>query len=64
VAAVKAEFLSGDFGMPEDTVEQVTEDTKIVPQALKRLHIFSGLAARLKSGASPEPAGTRVFRKF
>jgi hypothetical protein len=46
--------------MPEDTAEQVTEDAKIVPQALKRLHIFSGLTARLKS-ALP---GTCVSESF
>jgi len=30
--------------------EKVVEDAKSLPQALKRLHIFDGLAARLKSG--------------
>jgi hypothetical protein len=49
--------------MPEEAAEQVTEDAKIVPQALKRLHIFGGLTARLKSGPSRNLREREFFRK-
>jgi hypothetical protein len=38
------------FGAAEQLAEKVGEDAKSLPQALKRLQIFNGLAARLKSG--------------
>src|SRR5271166_3332250 len=41
------EFVSGGA---EEAVEKAVEDAKSLPRALKRLHIFSCLAARLKSG--------------
>jgi len=37
-------------GLPR--AEKLVEDARSLPQALKRLHIFSDLAARLKSGPS------------
>jgi hypothetical protein len=36
---------------------------KSEPQALKRLHIFSGLVARLKSGPSPNLRESEFFRE-
>jgi len=49
--------------MPEEATEQVTEDAKIVPQALKRIHIFGGLTARLKSGPSRNLREREFFGK-
>jgi hypothetical protein len=36
--------------------EKLVEDAKSSPQALKRLHIFGGLAARLQVVPFPKPA--------
>jgi len=42
---------------------RIAEDVKSEPQALKRLHIFSGLVARLKSGPSPNLRESEFFRE-
>jgi hypothetical protein len=49
-------------GTAEQAAEKLVEDAKSLPQALKHLHIFNGLAARLKSGPPQNPPGSYFFR--
>jgi hypothetical protein len=50
------------FGTAEEVAEKRRQGRKSSPQALKRGHIFSGLAARLKSGPSQNLRESYFFR--
>jgi len=48
----------------EEVAEKAVEDEESSPQALKRGHIFNGLAARLKSGPSQNLPESDCFRSL
>jgi hypothetical protein len=50
--------------MQTELAEKVVEDLKNLPQALKRRHIFNGVAARLKSGPSQNLPESYFFRNL
>jgi len=50
--------------MAEQAAEKPVEDAKSLPQALKRLHIVNGLAARLKSGPPQNLPESYFFRSL
>jgi hypothetical protein len=46
--------------MPEEAAEELFEGVRSSPQALKRKHIFDGLAARLEVVPFPFPGDTTL----